>query len=224
MPDFAVIMPAAGSSTRFGGKGSKLLEMLAGRTVLAHSLAAFTRRADVKCIVVAASPAIQSHLPASPLIHVCDGGTCRAGSVLCALRQVPADIEWVAVHDAARPLVSQDLIDGTLAAAIEHGAAAPAMTVRQTDAPLPAVSRGVVPRHRLFGMQTPQIMRRTHLLDAFEKCPIPLEQVTDDVQLLELAGQEVWLVSGQESNLKITTPTDMLLAQSLWAATSKNSG
>jgi 2-C-methyl-D-erythritol 4-phosphate cytidylyltransferase len=62
-------------------------------------------------------------------------------------------------------------------------------------------------------MQTPQIMRRTALLDAMIHCPIPLEQVTDDVQLIELAGGEVWLVDGDESNLKITTAIDLKIAE-----------
>ena len=61
-------------------------------------------------------------------------------------------------------------------------------------------------------MQTPQIARRADLLDAFERCPIPLDQVTDDVQLLELQGKDVWLVPGDERNLKITTTMDIKLA------------
>ena len=64
-------------------------------------------------------------------------------------------------------------------------------------------------------MQTPQVVRRTALLDAFGRCPIPLAQVTDDVQLIELAGGEVWLVAGEERNLKITTPADLRIAE-MW--------
>jgi 2-C-methyl-D-erythritol 4-phosphate cytidylyltransferase len=228
MAEFAVIMPAAGSSTRFGGRGSKLLETVAGKTVLAHSLGAFSRRGDVKHIIVAAPQAIRAQVARTPGVIFCDGGTCRAESVWCGLREVAAGIEWVAVHDAARPMVSQGLIDRTLAAAVAHGAAAPALavvqTIRQAEEALPSRSGGVIPRSRLWAMQTPQLMRRADLLDAFERCPIPLDQVTDDVQLLELAGREVWLVPGEESNLKITTPTDLLLAEALWAGGGKKSG
>ena len=64
-------------------------------------------------------------------------------------------------------------------------------------------------------MQTPQVMRRQSLLHAFDACPIPLQQVTDDVQLLELAGEEVWLVEGEERNVKITTPADLRFAEML---------
>jgi len=223
MPDFAVILPAAGSSTRFGGQRSKLLEELGGKAVVLHSLEAFHRRADVKRIIVAAGGGIAGHLPAWPQLTVCEGGTCRAGSVRNALQHVPKDIEWVAVHDAARPLVSGELIDRTLAAAVAHGAAAPAVgmvqTIRRAQGPLPGASGGVVPRDGLWAMQTPQIMRRAALADAFERCPIPLDQVTDDVQLLELAGQRVWLVAGEESNIKITTPGDMAVAGAFWDST-----
>jgi 2-C-methyl-D-erythritol 4-phosphate cytidylyltransferase len=62
-------------------------------------------------------------------------------------------------------------------------------------------------------MQTPQVMRRAAILDAFARCPIPLEQVTDDVQLIELSGGEVWLVQGEERNLKITTAPDLQIAR-----------
>jgi 2-C-methyl-D-erythritol 4-phosphate cytidylyltransferase len=142
-----------------------------------------------------------------------------------ALDRIPAEIEWVAVHDAARPLISQGLIDRTLAAAVAHGGAVAAMpvalTVRQASGPLPAKSEGVIPRDRLWAMQTPQIMRRADLARAFERCTVPLEQITDDVQLLELMGLDVWLVPGEEANLKVTTPTDLIIAQTLWEGRSR---
>src|SRR4029079_14908264 len=100
-----------------------------------------------------------------------------AESVWAALRRVPADVEWVAIHDAARPLVSQELIDRTLAAAVEYGAAGPAMpvglTIKQAVGPLPAMIQKTVPRSDLWAMQIPQIMRRTTLLRAFELCSYP---------------------------------------------------
>ena len=125
----------------------------------------------------------------------CPGGSCRAASVLSALKHVPGNIDWVAVHDAARPLVSQALIARTIEAAKEHGAAVPAMpvslTIKQGIGPLPAQVVRTVPRHELWAMQTPQIARLADLLEAFERCPIPLYQVPDDVQLRELQGKEV---------------------------------
>ena len=149
-------------------------------------------------------------------LRFCVGGACRAESVLSALRQVSQEIKWVAIHDAARPLVSQALIDRTFEAAKAHGAAVPALpvtlTIKQATGPLPARVERTVPRQSLWAMQTPQVTRRADLLAAFENCPLPLEQITDDAQLLELCGREVWLVEGEERNLKITTQSDLLIA------------
>ena len=224
---FAVILPAAGRPVRFGGGRDKLLEPLGGRAVIARAADAFLSRGDVGCVVLATDqperfePVLrESERDAvDSRVTFCPGGASRAQSVLAALRAVPARFEWVAVHDAARPLVSQALIDRVLAAARHHGAAAPALpvalTVKQATGPLPARVERTVPRHTLWAMQTPQVMRRADLLAAFEACPVPLEQITDDAQLLELAGRDVWLVEGDERNLKITTATDAELARLL---------
>jgi 2-C-methyl-D-erythritol 4-phosphate cytidylyltransferase len=214
MPKFAVILPAAGSSTRFGGGRNKLQQILNGKTVLARSIQAFHSRPDVATIVM---PVNTPGILTPENVVICQGGACRAESVYRALQQAPADIEWIAIHDAARPLVSQSLIDNTFAAAMKHGAAAPALpislTIKQAIAPLPSKVQRTIARHELWAMQTPQVARRADLLEAFEKCPIPLDQVTDDLQLLELQGKQVWLVPGEERNLKITTALDLKLAE-----------
>lgn len=217
MPPFAAILPAAGTSSRYGGPRNKLLEPLGGSTVLERSVQAFRGRSDVALVVLPARGPIEL-AGGGDRVRVCAGGPSRAHSVLNALRQVPAEVEWVAVHDAARPLVSQGLIDRTLAAAVAHGAAAvPALavhlTIKQANGPLPAKVQRTIPRQTLWAMQTPQVMRRAALLEAFERCPLPLEQVTDDVQLIELAGGDVWLVEGEERNLKITTAIDLKVAE-----------
>jgi 2-C-methyl-D-erythritol 4-phosphate cytidylyltransferase len=226
MPPFALILPAAGKSTRFGGKRSKLLTLLAGRPVLARALDPFLEHPDLATVVIAAAdPAEMGDVVREALgrtddrIHFCVGGSCRAESVRAALATVPAGIEWVAVHDAARPLISRGLIESTLAAAYRYGAAVPALpaalTIKQAVGPLPAKVQRTLPRHELWTMQTPQIMRRADLLDAFGRCPLPLDLVTDDVQLLELAGREVWLVPGEDRNIKVTTATDVPIAE-MW--------
>ncbi len=220
MPDFAVIIPAAGSSTRFGGPKNKLLENLAGEPVITHTVRAFLQRPDVAQIILPTGlDELPTLLPPDPRLLFCPGGATRAHSVWNGVKTARETIEWVAVHDGARPLISQPLIDCTLAAAIDHGAAVPALpvslTIKQAAAPLPARVEKTIPRDKLWAMQTPQIMRRPDLLRAFENCPIPLHQVTDDVQLIELSGTEVWLVSGEEQNLKITTAIDLKIAELL---------
>ncbi|HEY7115680.1 MAG TPA: 2-C-methyl-D-erythritol 4-phosphate cytidylyltransferase [Tepidisphaeraceae bacterium] len=220
MPPFAVIIPAAGASTRYGGAQNKLLESLAGQPVIARTAKAFLDRPDVVHVIVpTALENLCELLPGDPRIITCPGGPTRAHSVRCGLERVPASVEFVAIHDGARPLVSQGLIDRTLAAAVEHGAAVPALpvtlTIKEAAGPLPARVERTVPRDRLWAMQTPQIARRAELIRAFDTCPIPLAEVTDDVQLIELAGGEVWLVEGDERNLKITTPMDLRIAEML---------
>jgi 2-C-methyl-D-erythritol 4-phosphate cytidylyltransferase len=231
MPEFAVILPAAGSSSRFGGGRNKLFAELGGRAVVLRTLDAFLNRADVRLVVMSATlrdgrwaeapPAVQQALPHEKL-RLCQGGANRAESVRNALAMIPQEIEWVAVHDAARPLVSQPLIDRTLAAALQHGAAVPAMpvalTIKEARGPLPAPVQRTIPRQTLWSMQTPQIIRTESLRLAFARCPIPLDQVTDDVQLIELAGGEVWLVEGEERNLKITTEMDLRMAEMMLGA------
>src|SRR5258708_4028309 len=129
MPDFAVILPAGGGSTRFGRGRDKLLESLAGLPVVGHSLRGVFSRAGVAAVVIPARagegeqpgdalravPALQPLL-ADPRVRFCAGGPTRAHSVWNGVRASPAGVEWVAVHDAARPLVSAEVIDRTLAA------------------------------------------------------------------------------------------------------------
>jgi 2-C-methyl-D-erythritol 4-phosphate cytidylyltransferase len=219
MSAFALILPAAGKSTRFGGPRNKVLEFLGDSRVISHAMAPFLAHVDLSKIIIACADPVDlsSMLPPNDRIQYCHGGPSRAHSVLEALKRVSADVEWVAVHDAARPLISPELLDQTLKAAKERGAAVPALavalTIKQADGPLPARVQRTIPRQSLWAMQTPQIMRRTDLLEAFEKCPIPLDQVTDDVQLLELIGKPVWLIPGEEKNLKVTTAIDIVIAQ-----------
>jgi 2-C-methyl-D-erythritol 4-phosphate cytidylyltransferase len=223
---FAVILPAAGTSARFAADRDKLLEPLDGLSVIARSVHIFLDRRDVAQVIVPTRrpDLLAPELPRDPRLNFCLGGSCRAESVRSGLSRVYADLQWVAVHDAARPLVSHELIDRTLAAAFEHGAAVPALpvglTIKQAPAPLPARVIRTIPRHDLWAMQTPQFMRKHDLSDAFDRCPIPLDQITDDVQLLELIDKPVWLVDGDPKNLKITTPLDLDIARLLLRSSS----
>jgi 2-C-methyl-D-erythritol 4-phosphate cytidylyltransferase len=221
---WAIILPAAGRSVRFNGGGSKLLADLGGQPVLLRSLNAFLQRSDIAWIGVAlgdedhaARKLIES--ANDPRLAICPGGTCRSDSVRQVLKQLPEMFEWVGVHDAARPLVSQPLIDRVLNAARAHGAAAPATplhsTIKQAQGPLPARIQSTLPRSQLWAMQTPQIMRRIDLLDAYARCTIPLDRMTDDIQMVESTGRDTWLVEGEESNIKITTIQDLRLAHAL---------
>jgi len=224
-PSLAAILPAAGRSSRFGG-GNKLFQPLCGVPVLARALAPFLAMPEVRQVVIATGEeaAVRrmleaAHIDARGKLTFCAGGPTRAHSVRNALACVEAGIEWIAVHDAARPLVTVELIQRTFRAAIEHGAAAPALpvdqTIKQANGPLPACVLRTVPRQSLWAMQTPQIMRRADLESAFARCGMPLEHITDDIQLLEISGHSVWLVAGETSNIKITTAIDLKIAEML---------
>lgn len=224
MPPYAIILPAAGASSRFGAS-SKLLAPFVGGPVLAHTLEFWLlQAADLVVMPVRSSGEVMSgeylglrEMMNDPRIRRCRGGPSRAHSVKNGLEEIPDYIEWVVVHDAARPLVTFELFDRTFQAAIRYGAAVPALpvvsTIKQATGPLPAKVERTISRSTLWAVQTPQIMRREALAAAFAACPIPLEQVTDEAQLLELAGQEVWLVAGDPRNIKITTPDDLKIAR-----------
>src|SRR2546430_11748097 len=167
MLPLTVILPAAGSSTRFGR--NKLIEPLDGEPVILRAVKTFLDHPSVNVVVVATNDASIKNLVKIQRIIACPGGATRAESVRSALRAVSKQVEWVAIHDAARPLVSCDLIDRTFAAAIEHGAAVPALsvslTIKQAAGPLPAKVQRTLARNELWAMQTPQIMRLADLLD-----------------------------------------------------------
>ena len=220
-PAFGVILPAAGIARRFGS--NKLTRNLQGRSVLARSLDLFVTRADVGPIVIAAD--LEDAATLGELrqaigemdrsrVKWCQGGACRAASVLAGVRTLLAlegPPTFVAIHDAARPAASQGLIDRVFAAAIAHGAAVPATGVVDTLKQVTADGfvAGTPPREELVAAQTPQAMRLDWLAEGFERCPVPLEAVTDDVSLLELAGRRVKVVAGEAGNLKLTHPVDL---------------
>ncbi len=228
MPKFSVIFPASGQSARFGA--NKLIADLANQPVIVRAINAFLPREDVFEIIIATNnrTAIERTITAlahaeiilkSPKLRWCKGGETRAQTVRIAAETTRC--EWIAIHDAARPLVTDALIDRVFDAAVRTGAAAPAMpvslTIKEATGPLPATVVKTVPRERLWAMQTPQAMRREDFLHACKSCSKLPDQITDDLQLLELAGMAVTLVDGEESNLKITTPLDLQIASILLA-------
>jgi 2-C-methyl-D-erythritol 4-phosphate cytidylyltransferase len=215
---FSILVPAGGRSSRFGA--DKLSADLAGTSVIARAIALFAARPDVAELIVATGrraelePLVAAIPKLANKLRWCPAGDCRAATVRHGVEAAAG--EWIAVHDAARPLTPADCVDRVFAAALADGAAAPALpvklTIKQAVGPLPARVIRTLPRHELFEMQTPQAMRRADLLDAYARLRLPLDEVTDDVQLLELAGRPVTLVAGDERNIKITTPGDLALA------------
>ena len=206
------ILVAAGASRRMGF--DKLgFHLPDGRTVLETSLAAFGRHPAVTQIVLVAGgnfdvcQALAARC-AKPTVVV-HGGATRADSVRAGLAE--AEGKLVAIHDAARPFVSGEVITRTLEAAWEFGAAAPAVAVKDT---IKIASRGVVlntpDRNTLYAVQTPQCFWRERYLEALDRVQgETASAVTDDCSLFELAGFPVHLVEGEYANTKITTKEDL---------------
>jgi 2-C-methyl-D-erythritol 4-phosphate cytidylyltransferase len=218
MAKFAVIVPAAGAGTRFGAKGNKIFQRLGEQPVFVRTLELFTNRDDV-CdvqLVVSSSDMEEMKERFGPhlgfmSVRLATGGETRPLSVKNALARVPAEAEYVCVHDAVRPCVSSLWVDAVFAEAQKSGAAILAYPIHGT---LKKVSgAGVIdqtmPRADLWEAQTPQVFRKDLLLKAYEG---DLSKVTDDAQLVEALGHPVRVVMGDPRNVKITTPNDLALA------------
>jgi 2-C-methyl-D-erythritol 4-phosphate cytidylyltransferase len=225
MSRVAVILPAAGASSRFGGPYKKPFVPLAGRPVWLRSAELFARRPDVAMLFVVVAPAecdaFAEVLAAERFpvpARVVAGGAERFESVANALARVPAEVELVAVHDAVRPLTPPAVIDAVFAAAFEYGAALAAVPMADT---LKRASGDVVaetvPRAGLWAAQTPQAARRDWLVEAYARRHTLGVPITDDAQLLEACGFPVRLVPGSAVNFKITTRDDLALAEAVLA-------
>jgi 2-C-methyl-D-erythritol 4-phosphate cytidylyltransferase len=221
MPNFAVIIAAAGQSRRFHDKAyKKPFAPLGGRAVWLHSAERFMNRADVKqvIVVIAAEDRDLFNMKFGANIailgvEVVEGGQHRADSVQRALEQVKNEIDFVAVHDAARPCLADPWIDDVFAAAVRDGAAILGAPVRSTLKRADQKKRIVetVDRQSLWEAQTPQVFRRELLIQAYAKRGH--EPVTDDAQLVERLGHAVTIVASSPLNLKITTRDDLKLAE-----------
>jgi len=156
-------------------------------------------------------------------VQIADGGKERFESVANALALVKPEVEFVAIHDAARPCVTTELIDSVFASAVKMGAAMLAVPVSDTvkRADDKGRVRETVPRQGLWLAQTPQVFRRDWLVEAYAKRAQLGRDITDDAQLLEAAGHAVHLVQGSTTNLKITAREDLALAEAILKARPK---
>jgi 2-C-methyl-D-erythritol 4-phosphate cytidylyltransferase/2-C-methyl-D-erythritol 2,4-cyclodiphosphate synthase len=157
---------------------------------------------------------LQRYPAPKPLRILPCGGATRQATVRNALAHLPDGVRLVAVHDAARPLVSPALLERLVATAVQHGTAVPALPVQDTlkRSEDGRTVQATVPREGLYRVQTPQIFRADWLINAHRRAAEEsFEQATDDAQLLERAGYPVYLVEGDPRNLKLTTPDDLHL-------------
>lgn len=216
----SAVIVAAGSARRMGGI-DKIMASLGGKPVLWHTVQAFECNPEICEIVIVTREDLLT-----PVADLCaeagfqkvkmilSGGEDRLSSVQIGVSAVDKKSTLVAVHDGARPLVSQSVITETVCRAAKTGAAAPALPVKDT---IKTAQQGAVTstpeRKHLFAVQTPQIfdadLLRAALVNAAEK-QLP---VTDDCSCVEAIGMRVFLTAGEEKNLKITTPMDLKIAE-----------
>jgi 2-C-methyl-D-erythritol 4-phosphate cytidylyltransferase len=230
----AVIIPAAGKSARFGGREKKPFASLDGRPVWLRATELFWTRDDVAKVYLVIAPQDREefrtrfgHLIAFANAEVVDGGAERFDSVASALERVADSVEFVAIHDAVRPLTPNGVIDSVFAMARKHGAALPAIpvadTLKQVD---PATNRiaATVPRDGLSQAQTPQVFRRDWIVEAYARRATLPGPITDDAQLVEALGHPVAVVPGSPLNFKITRKDDLDLAEAVLKARGAKKG
>jgi len=230
-PTAVAIVVAAGQSTRMGrtdgDSARKPLLTLEGHTLLEHACAAFGAVAAVHEIVVVAHPEdvgrvreLAAHSPALAKVRaVVAGGAQRTDSVRAGVEAASRECEIVLVHDAARPLVLPATIERSITVAARDGAALVAVPVRDTlkSSPDGARAATTVDRSMLWAAQTPQAFRAAILRDILARAAADGWVATDDAALYERYVGPITLVPGEATNLKITTPEDLVLASAILA-------
>ena len=214
------VIVAAGRSARMGGI-DKLIAELGGLPVLRRTLLAVAAAPEVEEIVLVVRPGREEELaaaagPCLKLRAVVPGGETRQQSVLAGVQALSPGCELVAIHDGARPLVSQRVLEEVLAAAAVCSAAAPATPVKDT---IKAAHNGVIEstpdRSTLFAVQTPQVFDADLIRTALTRAVEEGAELTDDCGAVERLGIPVRLTAGEYINLKITTPEDAAVAEAL---------
>jgi 2-C-methyl-D-erythritol 4-phosphate cytidylyltransferase len=230
MAHFAVILPAAGSSSRFKDKEKKPFANLDGRAVWLRSAELFVTRSDVIQTIIVVAAADQELFRrryganlAFMNVQIATGGAERFESVANALALVKPEADFVAVHDAVRPCLTAALIDKIFGRAAQTGAAVLGVPVSDTVKQVGAQHQitATLPRQGLWLAQTPQVFRRDWLTQAYASRAKLGKEITDDAQLVEAAGHPVTAVEGSAQNIKITTKGDLILAEAILKAQPK---
>ena len=223
----SAIIVAAGQSRRMGGDTSKQFILIDGVPVIVRTLKAFEIAERIREVVIAARQedipqmyALIQDYEITKVKQIITGGETRQESVFRAIAQVDENADFLAIHDGARPLIRPQEIDLAVSAAVEHGAAALGVPVKDTVKQVDADGKIVdtPERSTLWAVQTPQVFSRALYLRAAEQAGEAAAQLTDDCQLIERTGAPVYLVRGAYANLKITTPEDVFAAEGILRA------
>jgi 2-C-methyl-D-erythritol 4-phosphate cytidylyltransferase len=220
----AAIICAAGSSSRFGGKRKKAYVDVAGRAVFLRSVELFSNRNDVKQILLGIASEDQELVSVKwgPnlkffKVQIFLGGSERFDTVIKGIELIKDDIDLVAVHDACRCCVTEEMIDSTITAAAKSGAAIPACPVTATIKQAKEnIITQTVDRAGLYEAQTPQVFSTSLLKKAYENLKnLDKSKISDDSQLVEALGHKVTIVETDSSNIKITRQSDIAVAEAI---------
>jgi 2-C-methyl-D-erythritol 4-phosphate cytidylyltransferase/2-C-methyl-D-erythritol 2,4-cyclodiphosphate synthase len=246
------IIAAGGRGERFGAGQPKQLQAVGGRAILERSVALFLEHPAVTELVVALPPDLAAHPPAylthtAKPLRIVTGGARRQDSVANAFAATSRASEVIVIHDAARPFASAGLITRTIEAAAESGAALAALPARDTvkraaGGPREGLFQGpprggiqgppegghyvqeTLPRKSIYLAQTPQAFRRDVLQDALASAARDGRDATDESALAERAGYQVRLVDGEQTNIKITMPEDLAIAEAIAGPRTSSAG
>jgi 2-C-methyl-D-erythritol 4-phosphate cytidylyltransferase len=218
----AAIIVAAGIGQRFGSAG-KSFAMLSGKPMAWWSLMAASASPSIHELVLVCgahsfdtATELLVKFPSDKPVSLALGGARRQDSALAGIRATSESVDLVAIHDAARPLVSSELFDAVIAAAIQFGAAIAAVPVSDTIKRVAdSQVTETIPRDDLVSVQTPQAFRKQLLLDAFERADRTGMTVTDEASLIEQTGGVVHVMAGSSMNLKVTFPGDLAIIEAL---------
>ena len=214
------VIVAAGNASRMGGI-DKVMAPLQGEPMLLRSVRTFQNCEAIREIVIVTRKDLLEQVRTlcaeyDKVTAVVEGGKDRPESVSAGLAALSKKVQLAAVHDGARPLITDRVIDRTVRAAHTFGAAAPAIPVKDT---IKSVQSGMVletpDRSMLRAVQTPQVFDLDLLLAALKNAATKELTITDDCSAMEAMGMSVKIVEGDERNLKITTPMDLKIAQML---------
>ena len=218
------IIVAAGKSERMGGGTDKAFLNLGSKPVVAWSLLAFEKNADIDSIILVvrkdqltAAKAVARMFGISKLAKVVPGGTRRQDSVQAGLKEVDSDTRIIVVHNGARPCISQDVISDVVKSARRGVASVTGCRIRDT---VKIVEKGItvsstVDRAKYWAVQTPQAFPYSMLRKAYAAVEADRKEVLDDAQAVELSGETVKICESEKPNIKITTPEDLQVAAAI---------
>ena len=219
------VVVAAGKGERMAASLPKPFLPIAGAPLFIHTIQSLIRSSLIKKIVLVIAAdreslcrqLLEQHGPCPIPLTLVHGGSERQDSVRLGLAALEPDCDIVVIHDAARPFISAEIIDHSIAIAAEYGGALVAVPARDTIKRVDKqqIVIGTVPRQDLWLAQTPQTFRVEVIREAHSRAVASGITATDDAALLEWAGGQIKIVSGDIRNFKITTPEDLRLAETL---------